>query len=184
MAGNLLSFALMSLIWGTTWAAVKFGLQEVPPLFLAAMRYLSTAIVLSVALGGGAWARMRDQAARIVGSAILPFAAWLVSHAPVPVIAAAAIAGAFVIWRHKENITRLRAGREHTPDQDCDRDRECGNKPADNPERELTGGGHARSGSDGARPKSSRSLIGEIRRSQHANTTARGGKRARRVAAL
>ena len=71
MLGNLLSFALMSLIWGVTWAAVKLGLQELPPLFLAAMRYLSTAIVLSVALGGGAWAKMRGQSVRLVGSAIL-----------------------------------------------------------------------------------------------------------------
>jgi len=71
LVSNLLSFALMSLIWGTTWAAVKFGLQDVPPLFLAAMRYLSTAIVLSAAVGGGVWARMRDQAPRLVGSAIL-----------------------------------------------------------------------------------------------------------------
>lgn len=71
MARNLFSFALMSLIWGVTWAAVKFGLQEVPPLFLAAMRYLATALVLSLALGGGAWMTMRDQAVRLAASAIL-----------------------------------------------------------------------------------------------------------------
>jgi acyl phosphate:glycerol-3-phosphate acyltransferase len=50
----------------------------------------------------------------IVGAALLPFAAWLISHSPAPVIAAAAIAGAFVIWRHKENIVRLRTGSENT----------------------------------------------------------------------
>jgi acyl phosphate:glycerol-3-phosphate acyltransferase len=50
----------------------------------------------------------------IVGAAILPFAAWLISHAPAPTIAAAAVAGAFVIWRHKENIVRLRTGSENT----------------------------------------------------------------------
>ncbi|MGO9095209.1 MAG: glycerol-3-phosphate 1-O-acyltransferase PlsY [Bryobacteraceae bacterium] len=50
----------------------------------------------------------------IVAAAALPVAAWLVSRAAPPVLAAAAIAGAFIIWRHKENIARLRAGAENT----------------------------------------------------------------------
>jgi acyl phosphate:glycerol-3-phosphate acyltransferase len=49
----------------------------------------------------------------IAGAAALPFAAWLISHAPAPVVAAAAIGGAFIIWRHRENIARLRAGTEN-----------------------------------------------------------------------
>ena len=40
-------------------------------------------------------------------------AAWLISRAAPEVIAAAALAGAFVIWRHRANIARLRAGTEH-----------------------------------------------------------------------
>jgi glycerol-3-phosphate acyltransferase PlsY len=49
----------------------------------------------------------------IMAAAALPLAAWLVSRAAPPVIAAAAIGGAFIIWRHKENIVRLRAGTEN-----------------------------------------------------------------------
>lgn len=49
----------------------------------------------------------------ITGAALFPFAAWLIAHPPAEVIAAAAIAGAFVIWRHKENIARLAAGKEN-----------------------------------------------------------------------
>jgi glycerol-3-phosphate acyltransferase PlsY len=49
----------------------------------------------------------------IMAAVALPLAAWLVSRAAPPVVAAAAIAGAFIIWRHKENIARLRAGNEN-----------------------------------------------------------------------
>jgi glycerol-3-phosphate acyltransferase PlsY len=49
----------------------------------------------------------------IVAAGSLPLAVWLISHPPAPVVAAAFIAGAFIIWRHKSNIQRLRAGSEH-----------------------------------------------------------------------
>jgi glycerol-3-phosphate acyltransferase PlsY len=43
----------------------------------------------------------------------LPLAVWLISHPPLPVVAAAILAGAFIIWRHRSNLERLRAGKEH-----------------------------------------------------------------------
>ena len=46
MARNLLYFAIMSLIWGLTWAAIKLGLEVLPPLLLAAVRYLLAAVIL------------------------------------------------------------------------------------------------------------------------------------------
>lgn len=49
---NLALFGLMSLIWGVTWAAVKIGLEDVPPLTLAAARYILVAVVLAAAVGG------------------------------------------------------------------------------------------------------------------------------------
>ena len=49
----------------------------------------------------------------IMGAATLPFLVWLIGRPPAPVVAAAAIGGAFIIWRHKENIARLRAGKEN-----------------------------------------------------------------------
>jgi glycerol-3-phosphate acyltransferase PlsY len=48
----------------------------------------------------------------ILAAAALPFLAWLIDRPPAPVVAAAAIGGAFIVWRHKENIARLRAGNE------------------------------------------------------------------------
>jgi glycerol-3-phosphate acyltransferase PlsY len=49
----------------------------------------------------------------IVAAGTLPFAVWLILHPPLPVVAAALIAGTLVIWRHKGNINRLRAGTEN-----------------------------------------------------------------------
>ncbi len=49
----------------------------------------------------------------IVAAASLPLAVWMISRPPFPMVAAALIAGAFITWRHKSNISRLRAGQEH-----------------------------------------------------------------------
>ena len=49
----------------------------------------------------------------VLAAALLPLAVWLISHPPLPVVAAAFVAGAFIIWRHKTNLDRIRAGREH-----------------------------------------------------------------------
>ena len=49
----------------------------------------------------------------IVASGAFPLALWLIVHPPWVVVGAGALAGAFIIWRHKENIERLRAGTEN-----------------------------------------------------------------------
>ena len=49
----------------------------------------------------------------VVAAGTLPLAVWLIAHPPAAVTAAAAAAGAFIIWRHKSNLQRLREGREH-----------------------------------------------------------------------
>jgi glycerol-3-phosphate acyltransferase PlsY len=49
----------------------------------------------------------------IVAAGSLPLGVWLISHPPAPVTVAALAAGAFVIWRHKSNIERFRAGTEN-----------------------------------------------------------------------
>jgi len=49
----------------------------------------------------------------ITAAATFPLAVWIVQRSPLPVLLAAIIAAAFIIYRHKENIGRLRAGTEH-----------------------------------------------------------------------
>ena len=49
----------------------------------------------------------------IVGAGAFPLAVWLISHPPLPVTAAAILSGAFIVYRHRENMERLRAGSEN-----------------------------------------------------------------------
>jgi acyl phosphate:glycerol-3-phosphate acyltransferase len=49
----------------------------------------------------------------IVAAALFPLAVWLIEHPPAILTATAAVSGAFIIWRHKGNIGRLRTGTEN-----------------------------------------------------------------------
>ena len=49
----------------------------------------------------------------ILAAALFPFGVWMILHPAWPVLAASAIAGAFIVWRHRANIARIRAGTEH-----------------------------------------------------------------------
>lgn len=49
----------------------------------------------------------------ILGAALFPLGVWLIYHPEWPVTAACLFCGAFVVWRHKANIQRLRAGTEN-----------------------------------------------------------------------
>lgn len=49
----------------------------------------------------------------ILGAALFPFGVWLIYHPGVPVLAAVFFCGGFIVWRHRSNIERLRAGTEN-----------------------------------------------------------------------
>ncbi len=49
----------------------------------------------------------------IVAAGALPLATWLIEHPPWIVIAATLVAGVFLIYRHRANIARIRAGTEN-----------------------------------------------------------------------
>ena len=47
-------FLLLTLVWGTTWAAIRFGLEGIPPLAGVGIRFLlAGAVLLAVALARG-----------------------------------------------------------------------------------------------------------------------------------
>jgi drug/metabolite transporter (DMT)-like permease len=53
---KVLAFAIIYLVWGSTFLAIRVGVHEVPPLLLAAMRFLAAGLVLygwSIARGEG-----------------------------------------------------------------------------------------------------------------------------------
>jgi glycerol-3-phosphate acyltransferase PlsY len=49
----------------------------------------------------------------VVAAALFPVAVWLIEHPPPFVVVCAAVAGLFIVWRHRSNLERIRAGNEH-----------------------------------------------------------------------
>ena len=45
---TLLAFAIIYLLWGSTFLAIRIGVHEVPPLILAAVRFLTAGLILYV----------------------------------------------------------------------------------------------------------------------------------------
>ncbi len=52
-------------------------------------------------------------AGSILAAGTFPFGVWLILHPRAPVLIASLIAGAFIVYRHKSNMERLRAGTEN-----------------------------------------------------------------------
>lgn len=61
MNGNRLMFAAMCLIWGTTWIAIKVGVEAVPPLFFAGSRFVAAGLLML------AWHRLRGESIALPG---------------------------------------------------------------------------------------------------------------------
>ena len=72
---------------------------------------LPLAAVLVVFVVMAAWTR-HISLGSIVAAATFPLAVWLIEHPPPAVVAAAILSGALIVYRHRENIARLRAGTE------------------------------------------------------------------------
>ena len=51
-------------------------------------------------------------AGSMVAAGTFPLAVWLIGQPELPVVVASILAGALVVWRHRENIRRLREGTE------------------------------------------------------------------------
>ncbi len=94
---------------------LKFQGGKAVASFLGAFLYLApVAVLVSLAVFVlVVWRSRYISLGSITSAAALPFAVWIVLHPPVAVVIAAAAAAALVIWRHKENIARLRHGKEN-----------------------------------------------------------------------
>lgn len=78
-------------------------------LYLQPLPLLSALVVFVIAV---AFTRFISLGS-ILAAGTFPLAVWLISHPPFPILAASLVAGALIVWRHKTNIERLRAGTEH-----------------------------------------------------------------------
>lgn len=84
-----------------SWVGAFLCLAPVPLAATLVVFVVTVAVSKYVSLGS------------VLAAGLLPLAVWLISHPPLPVVAAALVAGAFIIWRHKPNLERIRAGQEH-----------------------------------------------------------------------
>ncbi len=78
-------------------------------LFLAPLPLLATTIFFVATVAMSRYISLGS----VLGAAAFPFAVYLIQHPPMPVLLAALFGGAFIIWRHKANIARLREGTEN-----------------------------------------------------------------------
>jgi glycerol-3-phosphate acyltransferase PlsY len=83
--------------------------------FIGAFLYLTPIpLVLALLLFVAAVARTKHiSAGSILAAGAFPFGVWMILHPPVAVLLAAFVAGAFIVYRHRSNIQRLRAGTEN-----------------------------------------------------------------------
>ncbi|MEO9067202.1 MAG: EamA family transporter, partial [Caldimonas sp.] len=88
MSRNAALFLVMCLVWGLTWLPVKIGAAHVPPIFLAAARFLVAGTLMLAWAGRDALRVPRSALARLLGTALLvntgnyALLFWGIAHAP------------------------------------------------------------------------------------------------------
>ena len=97
---------------------LKFHGGKAVASFIGAFLYLTpapmaAALVLFVIVAA---ATRHISMASIIAAGSLPLAAYFIEHPPAPVLIATLAAGVFIIYRHRANIARIRAGTEFTLD--------------------------------------------------------------------
>jgi glycerol-3-phosphate acyltransferase PlsY len=82
--------------------------------FIGAFLYLTPLpLAIALLLFVVVVARTRHiSAGSILAAGTFPLGVWMIQHPPIEVTLAALIAGAFIVYRHRSNIERLRAGTE------------------------------------------------------------------------
>src|SRR5215204_5463132 len=121
-ATRIAAFALMALIWGVTWLPMKLAAEVVPPIFLAAVRFLLAGLCfLAIALARGLPLRAPRFGRVVVASLLITtgcyaFVFWGVANAPtgISAIVNLALMPIFLVaigaLYGQERITRRRAG--------------------------------------------------------------------------
>lgn len=71
MSRNSVLFAVMCLVWGLTWLPIKVGAAHVPPVFLAAARFLIAGLLMLLWSGRDVLKVPREAWPRLIGTALL-----------------------------------------------------------------------------------------------------------------
>lgn len=111
-----MSVAALAVLAGHAFPVwLKFQGGKAVATFVGAFAYLTPVPLLAVLLIFVllvAWTRYLSLGS-IVAAGLFPVGCWMILHPDWPVIAAAVGAAALVVWRHKSNIERIRAGTEN-----------------------------------------------------------------------
>jgi glycerol-3-phosphate acyltransferase PlsY len=78
-------------------------------LYLTPIPLLATLVIFVIVVAATRHISMGS----IIAAAGLPLATWLIMHPPAPIILASLVAAVFIVSRHRANIQRIRAGKEH-----------------------------------------------------------------------
>lgn len=78
-------------------------------LYLTPVPLLATLIIFVVTVAYTRYISLGS----IIAAMLFPLAVWLIEHPPATVVSCAVVAGAFIVYRHRANISRIREGNEH-----------------------------------------------------------------------
>lgn len=78
-------------------------------LYLTPIPLIAVAVVFAITVAVSGYI----SAGSILGAATFPFGVWMILHPDPSVLIASFLAGAFIVYRHKSNLQRLREGREN-----------------------------------------------------------------------
>jgi glycerol-3-phosphate acyltransferase PlsY len=110
------SFAAFAVLLGHAFPVwLKFKGGKAVATFVGAFAWLTPLPLLAVLLIFVflvAWTRYLSLGS-IIAAGLFPLGCWMILHPDWPVLASAIAAAVLVIWRHRSNIERIRAGNEH-----------------------------------------------------------------------
>ena len=117
-AGNIhwMSAAALAVMAGHSFPVfLKFQGGKAVATFIGAYGYLAPVPLIAVLIlfaGIVAYTRYVSLGS-VIAAGTFPLAVWMFMQPPLSLVAAAAISGAFIIYRHHANLARIRAGTEH-----------------------------------------------------------------------
>jgi glycerol-3-phosphate acyltransferase PlsY len=115
--GNIfwMSFAALAVLFGHAFSIwLKFQGGKSVASFLGAFTYLAPLPMLAIAILFTVlliWTRHLSLGS-VVATGLFPIACWMILHPDWPLLVAATVAAGLIIYRHRENLARIRAGNE------------------------------------------------------------------------
>jgi glycerol-3-phosphate acyltransferase PlsY len=110
-----MSLAALAVLLGHAFPVwLKFQGGKSVASFIGAFAYLTPLPLLAVLLlfvMVVAWTRHLSFGS-VIAAGLFPIACWMILHPDWPVLFAAAGAAVLIVWRHRDNIERIRAGNE------------------------------------------------------------------------